>query len=175
MNETVINFDSKKRSRILLFGIAMTIAALVFVYYMVVIAAVIKIYYVLLFLLLAGMSIYMLVAGIRDKMDKDKSGLVLNEEGIVFKGTPVARKIGFIKWADVESLATGKVYGSSFIFLKLSDPKKYLQHISAQVQANIITQGVGITNNELTIEFSELKSLIEQYYYQFQLRGNKND
>lgn len=173
MNETIINFDRKKRGRILLFGIALTIVALAFVYYMVAVAATIKIYYVLLFLLLAGMSIYMLVIGIGNMMDKDKSGLVLNEEGNVFKGTPVARKIGFIKWADIESLATEKVYSSSFVFLKLSEPKKYLQNISIQVQTNIITQGVGITNNELTIEFSELKNLIEQYYHQFQLRGNK--
>ncbi|RQO30770.1 hypothetical protein DBR32_08580 [Taibaiella sp. KBW10] len=164
MKETIINFDNKKRGKTLIFGIALVVASLLFVYYLVAFAPKIEIYYLLLFLLCAGMGTYMLIVGIKNYRDKDRSGLILNAEGLVFKGTPVARKIGLVKWADITSLSTGKVFGSSFVFLKLKNPEQYLQQVAPQIQKSILAHGLGVTDNELDIDFAGLQNLLEQYY-----------
>lgn len=167
MKETIIPFDNSKRGKLILFAVLLFIASSLFAYYMVFQAQKIQVTSAILMLLCAVAGICMVVAGLKSVASKDKTGLILNADGVIFKGTPVARKIGLIRWADIQSLAVGKVYNSSFIFLKLKNPDIYLQDISGQVRQNIITMGVGITNDQLSIDFKELKGLIEQYHSQF--------
>ena len=167
MKETVVNFDNKKRVKTMLSGVLLIIACLAFAYLMVAVASRIRIFHVLGMIVCAGFGVFMLIGGIRSMRDKDKAGLILSSAGIDFKGTPNARKIGQIAWKDITSLSVGNAYGSSFVFLKLQNPDKYIRKISPQLRQNIISQGVGITNNELSIDFEEMKNLIEKYYHQF--------
>lgn len=166
MNETIIEFNNKKRLIKLSFGIIITLACLFCAYYMIVIDTKIRLYPAAMMLGLGGIGIYLSVMATKDILKKEDAGLILNSEGILFKGTPAAREIGLVRWTAIQSLSIGKVHGASFIFLKLQNPDDYIQNLSAQVQNIIRTNGMAVSADELSIDFNELKSQIERYYHQ---------
>lgn len=94
MNETIIEFDNKKRLKLALFGLLMTIAALAFAYYIFFVAEKIRIFHGALMLTLGGLGCYCLIGGIKALFNKDRTGLLLNADGIRYNGTPVGIKVG---------------------------------------------------------------------------------
>ena len=165
MKEITVNFNTKKRIKILLFGVLIVLASLAITYCMVSFSEKIRIYHTLMMMIMvAGFGVFMIFGSAKNLLKKNDVGLILNSAGIIFKGTPNARKVGNIAWSDIESIHVGTMYSSHFVFLKLLNPEKYCANISPQFRKNIIDNGVGITNDELSIEFDEMKNLIEQYF-----------
>jgi len=164
MKEITVNFDKKKRIKILLFGALIVLVCLTAAYCMVSFSEKIRIYPILMMIMVAGFGVFMIFGSVKNLLKKNDVGLLLNSAGIIFKGTPNARKVGNIAWSDIESIRVGTMYSSHFIFLKLLNPEKYCTNISPQFRQNIIDNGVGITNDELSIEFDEMKDLIMQYF-----------
>ena len=164
MKEITISFDKKKRIKILLFGLLIVLACLAMICAMVIFFEKIIISYFLILIAITGVGIFMIFDYVRNLLKKDDVGLILNSAGVIFKGTPNGRKIGNVAWNDIEYISVGAVNISSFVFLKLLNPEKYCTKISQQFRQNIIDNGVGITNDELYIEFDEMKDLIVEYF-----------
>ncbi|SHG18961.1 STM3941 family protein [Pedobacter caeni] len=167
MNETIIEFNNKKRLIHLFLGVIITLVCLFSAYYMIAIATKIRLFPAAMMLMLGGMGIYFSVIAVKDMLKKEHAGLILNSEGILFKGTSAAREIGLVKWSAIQSVSLGKAYGASFIFLKLQRPDDYIQNLPAQVQNMIRTNGMAVSAGELSTDLNKLKDHIDQYYRQF--------
>jgi len=168
MNETIIEFDNKKRLKLALFGLLMTIAALAFAYYIFFVAEKIRIFPGSLMLTLGGLGCYCLIGGIKALFNKDRTGLLLNADGIRDNGTPVGIKAGTVKWTAIQSVSTGMAHGVHFVFLKLHNPENYIQQFAPQVQQHVLENGITISSDQLSLDFNELKNLIESYYQRYQ-------
>ncbi|HAT92665.1 MAG TPA: hypothetical protein DCS36_09765 [Sphingobacterium sp.] len=168
MNETIIEFDNKKRLKLALFGLLMTIAALAFAYYIFFVAEKIRIFPGSLMLTLGGLGCYCLIGGIKALFNKNRTGLLLNADGIRYNGTPVGIKVGTVKWTAIQSVSTGMAHGVHFVFLKLHNPENYIQQFAPQVQQHLIENGIAISSDQLSLDFNELKNLIESYYQRYQ-------
>jgi hypothetical protein len=164
MNETIIEFDNKKRSKSILFAVVFTIIPLIFAYYIFFVAEKISIVHGTMMLVLTGLGCYCLIGGVKSLFDKDRTGLLLNANGILYKGTPVGIKAGTVKWSAIQSVSTGRVHGINFVFLKLHNPENYIQQFSPQVQQYVLENGIAISADQLSLDFNELKKLIEEYY-----------
>lgn len=164
MKEQIIEFNTKKQIKILILGAIIIAFCLFFLYNMIFVAPKIKIFYVLGMLLIASTATYYLVLALKSILSKDKIGLILNSTGIHFKGTSNGSKIGQINWTDIKSLGTAKAYKSNFIVLKLYNPENYIQNLDARSKEFTINNGVFITNDELSINFEEMKILITEYF-----------
>ena len=167
MNETIIEFDNKKRLKLALFGLLMTIAALAFAYYIFFVAEKIRIFPGSLMLTLGGLGCYCLIGGIKALFNKNRTGLLLNADGIRYNGTPVGIKVGTVKWTAIQSVSTGMAHGVHFVFLKLHNPENYIQQF-APVQQHLLENGIAISSDQLSLDFNELKNLIESYYQRYQ-------
>jgi len=170
MNETIIEFDNKKRLKLAVFGVILTIAALAFAYYIFFVAEKIRIAPGTMMLMLGGLGCYCLIGGIKSLLDKDRTGLILNAEGIRYISTPVGIQAGTVKWEAIQSVSTGMAHGTTFISLKLRNPENYIQQLSPQVQNHVIENGIAVSADQLSIDFNALKKLIEAYYQQYQQR-----
>ena len=166
MNEKIIEFNTKKQIKILFLGGIVIVFCLFILYNMIFVAPKIKIFYVIGMLLISSTATYYLILALKSIFSKDKRGLILNSNGIYFKGTSNGSKIGQINWTDIKSLQTGKIYGSNFVTLKLFNAEKYIQNLDIDLKSKeyIINNGVVITNDELSINFEEMKILITKYY-----------
>lgn len=167
MNETIIEFNNKKRLKNLSIGIIISLVCLFSAYYMIAIATKIRLFPAAMMLLLGGIGIYFSVIAIKDILKKEHAGLILNSQGILFKGTSAAREIGLVKWSAIQSVSIGKAYGTSFILLKLQRPDDYIQNLPAQVQNRIRTNGMVVSADELSTDLNKLKNHIDEYYRQF--------
>jgi hypothetical protein len=165
--EIVIEFSKKKQLRIGLFYLLFIMAAVLFTY-IILNAKTIKIWYLLFSIMLTGISVVIFLKNLAHILNRDRAGLILNRDGILFKGTMAGRKAGLIKWQDVELLTKEKIYRSEFIFLKLKDPEKYVDKMMrGEVRERIIKNGIGITNDELKIDLSTMEKLIHEYYTKY--------
>ncbi|MDF2478516.1 MAG: hypothetical protein K0S24_3999 [Sphingobacterium sp.] len=97
MNETIIEFDNKKRLKLVLLGAVFTAATLAFACYIFFVAEKIRIAQGTMMLMLGCLGIFFIIAGLKNLFDKDRVGLILNAAGIQYKGTAVGRKIGAVK------------------------------------------------------------------------------
>lgn len=160
MDEIVILYDNQKRVKSLFLAIFLILFSLAILYFMIFITHRISLNVTAGML---GISLYMIVLIfqiIKKMRSKEPVGLILNSEVCDFKDSP----IGKIKWCDVYSLDTRKIGGTKYILLKLKDPHKFIKNISKVRQNFIVKNGVGISSDELAIDFSELKNLIEKYF-----------
>jgi len=169
MNETIIEFDNKKRLKLVLLGAVFSVAALAFAYYIFFVAEKIRIAHGTMMLMLGCLGIFFIISGLKSLFDKDRVGLILNATGIHYKGTPVGRKIGAVKWTAIQSISTGMAHGVQFVFLKLHHPENHIEQLSSQVQQHVIANGIAVSVDQLSIDFNELKNLIEEYYQGYRL------
>lgn len=167
MNETKIEFDTKKRLKLVLFGLIITVVALAFAYYIFFVAAKISIGHGAMMLTLGGLGCYCLIGGIKSFNNKDQVGLLLNADGILYNGTPVGIKVGLIKWLAIQSVSTGNAHGVNFVFLKLKSPENVIKMLSPQVQKHVIENGIAVSADQLSLDFIGLKKLIEEYYERY--------
>jgi hypothetical protein len=167
MTETVINYNNKKRAKILLLGVGLALFSLLFIIDILFLSDVIKIYYLLFFSLIFFGSIYFIITGIRSMLSKDKTGLVLNETGILSKVTPNGKRLGLIAWKDISALAPTKAYGVEFVSLVTNHPEKYVTLLTDQISKKQLTEQniiLNIASSELDISYEDLKNLIEKYF-----------
>ncbi|PUV25348.1 STM3941 family protein [Sphingobacterium athyrii] len=167
MNEIIIEFDNKKRLKLVCLGVVFTVAALAFAYYIFFVAEKIRIAHGTMMLMLGCLGIYFIIVGLKSLFDKDRTGLILNSDGIHFKGTPLGKAIGLIKWNAVQSVSEGIAHRSPFVSLKLQNPEDHIQNLSSQLQQFVISNGIAVTADQLAVDFNELKSLIADYHQRY--------
>ncbi len=164
MNETIVTFDSKKRLKLVLYGLVITVLAALFAYYIFFVAEKIRLFHGILMFVMSYLGFCFLFAGIKSLFDNDRIGLLLDAEGIRYKGTPIGKKIGIVKWNAIQSLSTGAVHGVNFVFLKLRNPEDYMHDLPPQLQQHVTTNGIVVSDDQLSLDFNELQKLIEEYH-----------
>lgn len=167
MNETIIEFDSKKRLKLVVFGIVFTVATLTFAYYIFFVAQRINITFGTLMFMMGCLGCYGLISGTKSMFDKDRTGLILNADGIHFRGTPLGKEIGLIKWTAVQSVSEGVAHRAPFVSLKLRNPEDHIQNLSSQLQQFVVSNGIAVTADQLSVNFYELKNLIADYHQRY--------
>lgn len=171
MNEIIINFDNKKRIKLLVIGLFALVGVAAFALFLIFIPNTIYVFPILFSVgaFIWGLVIFFIF--LKSIFSNNKNGLILSDEGIIFNGTPNGRKIGKILWKDIDRISIGKIYSTDFIFLKLNYLilDRYLINIRAYERNNIINNGIGITNNELDIKFDKMKELIEAYFVKYRM------
>lgn len=65
------------------------------------------------------------------------------------------------------SISIGIAHGVHFVFLKLDHPESHIQQLSPELQQHVIANGVVASADELSLDFNELKNLIEEYYHRY--------
>jgi hypothetical protein len=118
-------------------------------------------------LTLGALGCYCLISGVKSLFAKDRTGLILNANGIRYNGTPVGIKLGTVKWTAIQSVSTGMAHGVHFVFMKLHHPKNYIEHFSPQVQQHVLENGIAVSADQLSLDFNTLKKLIEEYYERY--------
>jgi hypothetical protein len=179
-NETVIKFSRKKTFKLLCMGIALTVVWGTLTG--IVIYLKLSVFHshhrgalggALLLLICAGFGLVIIFGTIKSLFDKKKSGLILNSKGLLFNGTPIGKKTGFILWDDIASISTGFMFVDSiltgqFVFLHPKDKEKYIRRLPTNLmQTKVDEYGIPISNSDLSIGFDELKELITNYFNQY--------
>jgi hypothetical protein len=165
-NQTIIPFDNKKRLKTLFWGIALAVAIILSLVYMLFMSKTIFLYYVVMFTVFFVLSIYFIISGIKALTDKNEAGLILDANGIHSRTTPIGKKLGVISWTDIDRLTPISVYGSKFVAVSVKDKAKFLPLLTSLEQKQLDKTGaaINISDNELTIGFDELYKLLDNYY-----------
>lgn len=158
-NETTIAFDPAKRKKILLIALGITVFSSIFIWNILT-SSPIKIIFLAVFVLLLVIGIVMAVKGIALINSKDQVGLILDSSGVLFKGTPNAKKAGKINWTDISAIEQFEAHGTHQLLLRLKNPSKYIHEVSKIEVAN---HGVFINATELKISHEELVQLANEY------------
>ncbi len=161
--EVVINYDNKKRKKIILYGFLVTIASAIFIY-VIVTATVIKVFYLAMFVLIFGVCLFYIFKTIKEMNSKDQVGLVLNQSWLKFNATTFGKKAGEISWVDIEAIQNHEVYGTKQLYLKLKNPSKYIHEIS---KIELSNNGVFINSDELQISAEDLEKLVRDSFNRY--------
>ena len=166
----IILFDDKKRLKTLFWGIALAVAIILLLVYMILMSKTIFVYYVVMFIVFLALSMYLVINGLKSLADKNKAGLILDANGISSRVTPTGKKLGLINWSDISRLAPVSMYGSKFVAVSVKDKTKFLPRLNSLEQKQLNQTGIAlnVSNNELTIGFDELYQLIDSYYSKYQ-------
>lgn len=167
MQETIIKFNTKKQVKTLLIGIVLFICSLGFLYHILFISEKIKIFYLGIFLVIAIASIWMIFAQIKVMLAKDKTAIILNQNGILSKVTPNGKKIGFIPWEDVSELKKVNAHRSEFVAVVTPNKEKYLAKLNSQIKKKSLLEeniALYISADTVDVSFEELSQLIMKYF-----------
>lgn len=125
----------------------------------------------LLSILFFGFTGLSFLKKLRDKLP----GLIISEKGIMDNSSGVSA--GFIPWTDVVAIKETKVVNQTLINIVVKNPQMYIDRQKSafkrkamQVNYNNWGTAIGITANGLKINYTELKSLIEKKYSDFNSR-----
>lgn len=164
MKKTVL-FNPKKRLKLLLRAILLTLFSGGMLT-IILLTNPVKVTYAVLFsgLLLAG--IVLLIAGILNMISKNRTGLELDNNGLLFLGTPLGRKLGRVQWQDIQSIQPAKVYNTNQLLMTFTDPQRYAAKVTnPQSRKIIIENGFPLNADELDISFQNLQTLVTEYYH----------
>lgn len=165
MRTKTFQFSTKKRIRLIAFGLLITLFSCAMLYTVLLSG---KIIHTLAFSALALTGIVMVFVQLSRLWYKKQVGLELDPEGFYFDATSLGKKIGKIRWQDVQSIQTGSVYGSSQLFVKLTRAEPYLSKIKDPQQREIILEsGFPLHADTLNATFNEMESDVMQYYHQY--------
>lgn len=167
--ETIIQRSTKKNFKLLLVNIFLLVISLVIIYTMLFVSQRIYIYLLGIFCVISVGSTIGIYISAKRYLQKDKTGLILNEEGLVFRIAPAIKKIGLIRWNDIESTYSTNFMRTQCVFLRMKDLNKYVQNgLSKQTIAHFEKNGIPINSDELEISFTEMESLIIKYLKKYQ-------
>lgn len=93
--------------------------------------------------------LYLLVQLLKEKQRSDV-GLELDQEGFLFRASPMGRKIGKIKWQDVRIIQTGTADGKKQLLIKFASNKR-----------------LTIDDNRLHASFYEMETQVLYFYHQY--------
>lgn len=169
MDEIIVNFDNKKRIKLLIIGGFVLIGIAAMALFLIFVPNTIYIFPILFSIVAFVFGLVVFFIFLKNIFSNNRNGLVLSNKGIIFNGTPNGKKIGKILWKDVEYINIKKMYNSDFIFLKLNSLTldRYLINLGIHGRNDVINNGVGITNDELDIEFNKMRGLIEAYFIKY--------
>lgn len=166
MKETRIEFDNGKRFLHLLFGVAVTILLAYWAYYMLFESRVIRIYWLIFIVIGAAFGAYMSLKQLFDMLFKaDRTALVLNDKGILFNGTLLGRKVGFVEWGDVATMYVDTTFGQKGVYLRLGNNKYYENISNSAMIKTLHDKGLPVMTGEMKIKnVNELDELISKYF-----------
>lgn len=72
----------------------------------------------------------MCVVQVKELLNKVKTFLQLNEQGILSKITPNIKKIGFVDSSDVQTIKIVKFMSNQFVGIVTINPEKYLARLN---------------------------------------------
>lgn len=113
-------------------------------------------------ILLSGLAF---VYGIRKLTDKSM-GLIIDEHGIFDNSSGVSS--GLIRWSDITSIETSRMFSSDFMLIYVSNPKCYIDKnkgVKKLIQlANhkMCDTPLSISTNNLQCSFEELENTMEE-------------
>lgn len=167
MEEKIIKYSNRKRLFLIVYGLIICIASGIMLY-LILTAERVKVTYALCFAMLNIIGIVLIAFQIRKVFGSDKVGLKMDSEGFVFSGTTLGRQVGRLSWQDISSINSSKVYGSKQLFLKLRSPDDLLKKLSGNQGSQVLLQyGLPINASELEIGFSDLETLMMQYFHRY--------
>ncbi|ULT25505.1 hypothetical protein KUH03_00320 [Sphingobacterium sp. E70] len=67
----------------------------------------------------------------------------------------------------MQSVSEGVAHRAPFISLKLRNPEDHFQNLSSQLQQFVISNGIAVTADQLSVDFYELKNLIADYHQRY--------
>ncbi|WP_312553181.1 STM3941 family protein [Empedobacter brevis] len=159
MKKTVL-FNTKKRLKLLLRAILLTLFSGGMLT-IILLTNPVKVIYVVLF---SGL----LLAGILNMMSKNRTGLELDDNGLLFLGTPLGRKLGRVQWQDIQSIQPAKVYNTNQLLMTFTDLQRYAAKVTnPQSRKIIIENGFPLNADELDISFQDLQTLVTEYYHRY--------
>lgn len=167
MQELIIEFNTKKQLKTLLIAIVLLMGSLGFLYHILFISEKIKIFYLGIFLVLAIAAVWMIFAQIKVMLAKDKTAIILNQNGILSKVTPNGKKIGFIPWEDVSELRKVNAHRSEFVAIVTSQKEKYLAKLKSPIEKKSLLEEnivLYISADAVDVSFEELSQLITKYF-----------
>jgi hypothetical protein len=113
------------------------------------------------------------------KLFNKEPGLILNSSGIVDNAS--AASAGFIPWADVLGSEVFEMQKQKMLVVMVTDPEKYVGRGNAIKQKlnkanyNMVGSPITISASTLKTNFSELRSLFEEYQRKYGNRDSVND
>ncbi|MFT3705155.1 MAG: STM3941 family protein [Agriterribacter sp.] len=103
------------------------------------------------------------------KINDEKPGLVINQDGIIDNSSGVSA--GDIPWSDIVTIKTQKVFNQHFIMLMLRNPNVYIEKQTNTIkkkamELNFKNYGspISISANTLECKFEELKHLLDERF-----------
>lgn len=161
--EVVINYDNKKRKKIILYGFLLAIFSAIFIF-IIATASVVKIFYLTMFIIIFGACLFFIFKTIKEMNSRDQVGLILNQSWLKFNGTVSGKRAGEISWIDIEAVENHEAYSTKQLYLKLKNPSKYIHEVSKIELAN---KGVFINSSELQISAEELEKLVRDSFAKY--------
>ena len=105
------------------------------------------------------------------KLFDKRPGLVFNDSGIVDNASAVSA--GFIPWSEVVGSHIFEMQRQKMLIVMVTDPQKYVDRGNAlkrklnQANYKMCGSPVAISSNALKINFSELRSLFDEYQQKY--------
>lgn len=112
-------------------------------------------------LLFFGFALYSMI---QKKILDGNIGIIINDEGIIDNSSFVS--VGLIKWEDIVSIEKSNVVSTSFLLIKVKDPKKYIDATkgikSKLLKGNYNSYGtpISISANFINCSFTQLENVI---------------
>ncbi|WDF56093.1 STM3941 family protein [Mucilaginibacter sp. KACC 22063] len=177
MAETVIEYDNKKRVKLLIGFLIGGLVLLAAFAYLLFFSEKIYIYYVLLSLALSVLCFFAVFTVIKQLLDKDQTALLINDDGILSRVTLDGRKVGFIPWSDVNEVAVIVAYKNRAVAIKVKDKDKYLPKLANKTKDNLLAREgivVNIPDDETKISLDEIHDIVKSYFVKYYSYGDKN-
>ena len=106
------------------------------------------------------------------KLSDKSPGLIISDEGITDNSSGLSA--GFIPWADIIAIKESKVVNQKFINIIVKNPQVYIDRQNStfkrktmQTNYNYFRSAIGISANGLKINYSNLKTLLEKKFSDF--------
>ena len=145
-------------------GLAVIAGLAALEYFLVFVSTTIYVVYIFILAMIIVGGLVFLAISLRDMLRPDKTGLVVNSDGVKFNATKLGRQVGLVEWADIDHLSIGKMHGGDFMFLALADSAKYEARATEPSRETLRTAGLPVSHSELKLTFPELNDLLSRAF-----------
>ncbi|MEP6613386.1 MAG: STM3941 family protein [Mucilaginibacter sp.] len=106
------------------------------------------------------------------KFFENKSGLVINREGIMDNSSGVSA--GLIAWADITGLTVRQVYNQKFIMILVENPEVYIERHTNALKRSTVKLNHQMYGSPISISANSLKCSFDELYAILTERLNKH-
>ncbi len=163
MKEIIVNFDKKKKFKLLFQFLGISVISIIIIF-IISNSKTIFVNYLFIFYIILIATLVMSIKLLFDVIRKPKMGLKIDDKGLLFLGTLTGKKIGEVKWKDIEEISQYDAYGVNNYYIKLKSPKKYIKNKSNNEMLN---SGLMINASEIEITYQKLGNLLEEYHNKY--------